>query len=296
MYRFRIARRAFTLIELLVVIAIIALLVSILLPSLKQAKEQAKSAICRTNLKGIGTIMAEYESVYNALPGSYIKHRNTGRSQWTHALADAGSISSDLIKDPDKSDMLPESSVLICPSSEDTILEDGWAAGSANQDRSYFARKARERRYILATEKYGASGETDMWVHTSYGANGGNWESSCFYNRWAMPHPWIDERARRTQHAKLHKFQTAPSEVISIFDGWFNHVSGADFFSLRHVQQTRINVLCADGHTESLENEEVSAMSSRSFYGDGDFYDQSLKPNHYFVPPSDAPKGWPRDW
>jgi prepilin-type N-terminal cleavage/methylation domain-containing protein/prepilin-type processing-associated H-X9-DG protein len=44
----------FTLIELLVVIAVISLLVSILLPSLKQAKDQAKRTICTTSLRSIG--------------------------------------------------------------------------------------------------------------------------------------------------------------------------------------------------------------------------------------------------
>lgn len=48
-------REGFTLIELLVVVAIISLLVSILLPSLKKAKDLAKSLLCETNLKALGT-------------------------------------------------------------------------------------------------------------------------------------------------------------------------------------------------------------------------------------------------
>jgi len=57
--------KGFTLIELLVVIAIIALLISILLPSLSRARELSKRLVCAANIKGIGTSAKIYANDNN---------------------------------------------------------------------------------------------------------------------------------------------------------------------------------------------------------------------------------------
>lgn len=60
-------RRAFTLIELLVVIAIISLLVSILLPSLNKAKDLARSTVCMTQIRSLGTGFVFYQQDFGGV-------------------------------------------------------------------------------------------------------------------------------------------------------------------------------------------------------------------------------------
>jgi prepilin-type N-terminal cleavage/methylation domain-containing protein len=54
------ASRAFTLIELPIVIAIIAVLSSIVMPSISGAREHGMAVTCSTHLHGIGQAMASY--------------------------------------------------------------------------------------------------------------------------------------------------------------------------------------------------------------------------------------------
>ncbi len=64
------SKRAFTLVELLVVVSIIALLISILLPSLNKAREQARAVKCLANLHSQGLAIQTYGSEYlGTLPG-----------------------------------------------------------------------------------------------------------------------------------------------------------------------------------------------------------------------------------
>ncbi len=94
---------AFTLIEILVVVAIIALLISILLPSLKRARDQAKVVACRAHMHDLGNSMNMYADQYrNFYPANHDPFLDSFYPLWLARL----------LKDPQ---------VLVCPSTKNVV-------------------------------------------------------------------------------------------------------------------------------------------------------------------------------
>ncbi|UCE99129.1 MAG: prepilin-type N-terminal cleavage/methylation domain-containing protein [Planctomycetota bacterium] len=95
----------FTLIELLVVIAIIALLMSVLMPTLAKARKLTKAAMCMSNEKQWGSFFTMYTDDYH---GSFMPSRVTGdwRDDWWAVMEpyykDRSLLCCPMATDPDK--------------------------------------------------------------------------------------------------------------------------------------------------------------------------------------------------
>jgi len=116
--------QAFTLIELLVVVAIIAALMSMLLPSLSRARQQARAVVCLGRCHELGHGLALYHVENRCYPAHQWRLADGSRLRWFNALAryvggapKTGSYSPSLDQ---------RATVLRCPSTPD------WEVGRNN--------------------------------------------------------------------------------------------------------------------------------------------------------------------
>ena len=151
-------RKGFTLIELLVVIAIIALLVSILAPSLTQIMAGAKDTKCKANLNSIGKSMLGFGAQNNgAYPSESIVGFTTDTTQvkvLTHFAYDQG-IKGELFLCPavttDKA-IVPDSTPGAC-----TGIEGSYSYQDAGKPAIAITDETKNDVVFLADKKIGAT-------------------------------------------------------------------------------------------------------------------------------------------
>jgi len=88
-------RRAFTLIELLVVIGIVAVLISLLVPAVNRAREQAKSVRCLSNLRQLAQAAAIYANAYQEYYP--ISQYHPGLVEWDFVTHSNGTITAGIL-------------------------------------------------------------------------------------------------------------------------------------------------------------------------------------------------------
>lgn len=113
-------RYGFSMVELLVIIALIVLLISLLMPALRQARERAWVANCSSNLRQIGIAMSAYATTHkDYFP--YMEITSSGLFTYSDWLTKAGVVKA--LADEDKK----VQSIFVCPEYEMPIYSSQYS-------------------------------------------------------------------------------------------------------------------------------------------------------------------------
>jgi len=221
----RSARRGgFTLVELLVVIGIIALLISILLPSLSKAKEQAKRLACANNLRQFGNAVQMY----------------AGESQGLLPFVNATS------GPLDRRGWLYQRSSLSTPPNQDDVKE-GLLYGYLKETRVYHCPSDPEPYFIGAFP-------TAIHVLTSYTMNLCTGEQAKTYL------PFKIHRYKATDVF----FWEPDGSITGATTVWDDGASLANQAGITTNHGAYTNVGCADGHVETWRTDEFNHYAGRA--------------------------------
>ena len=263
--------RGFTLVELLVVIGIIALLISILLPSLNAAREQARMTKCLSNLQQIGLAAVMYTSANKGyiLPAdiNYANGDPNGRT-WSDTWVTILVADKYLPYPRNISDKEPPGldNVFACPSG--VLEQSAISFGSTGLPSS---RKDFHGAMGYLHQSTGPGLEPGLNVYSWYGING-----AASPDEHRIPCRRVTKSGSQIKgYVKISQIKK-PTELAFIWDGLLGlhyYNTNGNRLNARHLRQTITNFAFFDGHAESIRTKDLpggdgNANPAGNFFND----------------------------